>query len=130
MGSDGVSSAQMSMCWSCVMDVFSRDWGVSFAERSDGGCSLWSGFLNEAFWWVWVAERVGEIFCGFGGETCRFPASDGNSWIGWIGFAGGEMVQLVAYLRDERERLRVQWDRHCRVVGDKKRCVENTVDPW
>ena len=48
------------------------------------------------FLWIWVAERVGEVFSGFDGKACGFPASDGNIRIVWLGFAGREMARLVA----------------------------------
>ena len=52
-------------------------------------------FYGE-FWWIWVAERVGEVFSEFGGEVCIFPVSDRNSCIDWLGFSGREILLLAA----------------------------------
>ena len=43
---------------------------------------------------MWVVESIEEIFCQFGREVYRFPASGGFYQVGWLGFAGSEMAQL------------------------------------
>ena len=86
--------------------------------------------FNGEFLWYWVAGRVGGVFCGFDGEACGFPASDGGGTIGWYGFSGREMVGVEAYTSDAREGLRVWRERHCLVVESKKRCVEHVLDSW
>ena len=52
--------------------------------------------FNGEFLWYWVAGRVGGVFCGFDGEACGFPASDGGGRIGYLGFASREMAGLAA----------------------------------
>ena len=36
-----------------------------------------------------MAEKVGEVFSGFGGDVCIFYVSDGNSRIDWLVFMVG-----------------------------------------
>ena len=40
-------------------------------------------------------ESIGEVFVGFEGEACGFTDSEGIIRISWLGFSGGDMVQLV-----------------------------------
>ena len=49
MGYGGFASAQMLMSLSSVRGGGFRDWGMSFGERPDGGCSLWSVFFTGSF---------------------------------------------------------------------------------
>ena len=64
-----------------MVDVFreAARWGVFIVE-----CIFYGKFL-----WIWVAEKVGEVFSGFGGDVCIFYVSDGNSRIDWLVFMVG-----------------------------------------
>ena len=77
------------------MEGLFRAWERYFGEWPDGGCSFWSVCVYGEIWWIWVDERVGEVFSRFDGEAFIFPAYGGNSRIGWIGFSGRETARLA-----------------------------------
>ena len=51
-------------------------------------------FFFRGFWWICVAEGVGEVSGVFEGEGCVFPGSEGIVRIVWVGSVGGGLVRF------------------------------------